>query len=80
MIYLPSGFNKLPKVSESILPNAALLGANTVKGPSPLKAPTKSAAFKAVTSVEKSLLDTAVSTIVWDEIDNVKNNAWSVFT
>ena len=57
-----SGFNKLPKVSESIFPKASLFGANTVKGPSPLRA-TKSAAFKAVTKVEKSLFD-AASTIV----------------
>ncbi len=35
-----SGFNKLPKVSESIFPKASLFGANTVKGPSPLRAPT----------------------------------------
>ena len=59
-----SGFNKLPKVSESIFPKASLFGANTVKGPSPLRAPTKSAAFKAVTKVEKSLFDAAASTIV----------------
>ena len=59
-----SGFNKFPNVSESIFENASLFGANTVNGPSPLKAPTKSAAFKAVTSVEKSLLETATSTTV----------------
>ena len=59
-----SGSNKLPRVSGSILENASLFGANTVNGPSPLRAPTKSAAFKAVTSVEKSLLGTATSTIV----------------
>ena len=52
-----SGFNKSPKVPASILENASLLGANTVNGPSPLSAPTKSAAFKAVTRVEKSLLE-----------------------
>ena len=52
------------KVSESILAKASLFGANTVNGPSPLSAPTKSAAFKAVTKVEKSLLETAASTTV----------------
>ena len=41
-----SGFNKFPNVSESIFENASLLGAKTVNGPSPLRAPTKSAAFK----------------------------------
>jgi hypothetical protein len=41
-----------------------LFGAKTVNGPSPESAPTKSAAFNAVTKVEKSLFDTAASTIV----------------
>ncbi len=59
-----SGFNKFPKVPASILENASLFGAKTVNGPSPDSAPTKSAAFKAVTKVEKSLFDTAASTIV----------------
>ena len=61
-----SGFKRLPKVSESIFENAALFGANTVNGPSPESASTKSAAFNAVTKVEKSLFDTAASTIVWE--------------
>jgi hypothetical protein len=59
-----SGFKRFPKVSESILANASLFGANTVNGPSPESAPTKSADFNAVTNVEKSLFDTAASTIV----------------
>ncbi|GIR72659.1 MAG: hypothetical protein CM15mP75_1710 [Flammeovirgaceae bacterium] len=42
-----SGFNKFPNVSESIFENASLFGAKTVKGPSPLKAPTSHPAFKA---------------------------------
>ena len=58
------GFNKFPKVSESIFENAALFGAKTVNGPSLDSAPTKSAAFNAVTKVEKSLFDSAASTIV----------------
>ena len=70
-----SGLSKPVKVSESILAKASLFGANTVNGPSPLSAPTKSAAFKAVTKVEKSLLETAASTIVWAETDIETNKA-----
>ena len=60
--------SKEPSVSASILAKASFVGAKTVKGPAPCKALTRSAAFKAVTKVEKSLLPTATSTIVLDAI------------
>jgi hypothetical protein len=50
-------------VLESILAKAAF-GTKTVNGPSACKAPTKPAAFNAVTKVEKSSFPTATSTIV----------------
>ena len=53
------------KVASSILSNAALVGANTVKvAEVSLSVVTKSAAVRAVTRVEKSSLDAAISTIV----------------
>jgi hypothetical protein len=56
--------------SESTFPsgsfaNASLVGANTVNGPSPESVSTSPAAFTAATSVEKSGLPAATSTIVF---------------
>merc|ERR1712032_1448832 len=53
---LLSGSNKLSSVALGSLANAALDGAKTVKGPLPCSAATRSPAFSAVTSVDKSLL------------------------
>ena len=47
-----------------ILAKAALFGAKTVNGPSPLRVSTNAAAPRAVTRVDKSGLDFANSTIV----------------
>jgi hypothetical protein len=46
--------------------NAASTGANTVKGPSPFKTSTKSAAATAVTNVSNDPAATAVSTISFE--------------
>ena len=51
-------------MSAGILANASLLGAKTVKGPSPLRVSTNPAAVTAVTRVDKSGVATAASTMV----------------
>merc|ERR1719440_1585386 len=58
-----SGFNNLPSSALGILPNAALVGAKTVKGPSPRRAETRLAAVRAVTSVDRSPVLCASSTM-----------------
>merc|ERR1719362_1788875 len=57
------GSNKLPSVALGSLANAALDGAKTVKGPLPCSAATRPPAFSAVTSVDRSLLPSASSTM-----------------
>merc|ERR1719183_2176288 len=57
------GSNKLSSVSLGSLANAALDGANTVKGPLPCSAATRPPACSAITSVDRSLLPWASSTI-----------------
>src|SRR4051794_10254334 len=47
------------------LANASLVGANTVNGPLPASVSARPAAFTALTSVEKSGLADATSTIDW---------------
>ena len=47
-----------------MFPNAALLGANTVKVPSPLRVSTSPAAFTAVTRVDKLFVAIAAPAIV----------------
>ena len=54
---------KHSKLCAKYLVKAELVGANTVKGPSPFKASTNPAAFTAATKVEKSLLEAAIPTI-----------------
>ena len=50
------GSNKLARVALGSLANAALDGANTVKGPLPCRAVTKSPALSAATSVDRPLV------------------------
>merc|ERR1719331_1577172 len=57
------GSNKLSSIALGSLANAALDGAKTVKGPLPCSAATRSPAFSAVTSVDRSLLPWASSTM-----------------
>jgi hypothetical protein len=61
LIFQDSGFNKPSTVPAGSLSNAALFGANTVKGPSLLKA--NPAALTAATSVEKSAFPAATPTM-----------------
>ena len=70
--------NKAATVSSGNLPKASSVGANTVKGPSPLRVSTKSAASSAATSVVRSSLPAAISAIGWlaseasdDRVDDV---------
>ncbi len=58
------GRRRSSRTSSGRLAKASLVGAKTVKGPSPERAPTKSAAARAVTKVEKSSFSTAISTMV----------------
>ena len=59
-----SGSNRLSTVPFGNLSKAALVGANTVNGPSLLSVSTKPAALTAATNVLKSLFPAATPTIV----------------
>src|SRR6476661_11291195 len=59
-----SGFNRLSTVPAGSLAKAALVGANTVKGPGPCSVSTRPAAFTAATSVVWSAELTAFWTMV----------------
>src|ERR1700712_1648368 len=59
-----SGFRSVSTVPAGSFANAALVGANTVKGPGPDKVSTRPAALTAATSVVWSFELTALSTIV----------------
>ena len=59
-----SGLRRVSTVPFGSFANAALVGANTVNGPSPLKVSTRPAAVTAATSVEKSSLPAAMPTMV----------------
>ncbi len=58
-----SGLSRVSTVPAGSLANAASVGANTVNGPSPFKASTRSAALSAAASVLKVPAATAVSTM-----------------
>ena len=60
-----SGFSRSSTVPGGSLANASFVGAKTVKGPSPESVSANPAAWTAVTSVEKSSLAAAMSTIDW---------------
>src|SRR3954451_9423807 len=59
-----SGSSSESSVAFGILAKAAFVGANTVNGPGPESVSVRPAAFTAVTSVEKSGFDAAMSTTV----------------
>merc|ERR1719478_838515 len=59
-----SGLSRFVRVPLGRAANASFVGANTVKGPLPENVSTSPAALTAVTSVERSGVATAVSTIV----------------
>merc|ERR1719237_1035496 len=61
-----SGSNRLCNVALGSLAKASLVGANTVNGPSPSRAVTSLPAVRAVTSVERSLVLAASSTMLFD--------------
>ncbi len=65
-VFLFSGFTRVATVPAGSTSKAALVGANTVKGPAEAKVETRSAAFTAATKVVWSLLFTAFSTIFFD--------------
>jgi hypothetical protein len=66
-----SAFKRPSTVPEGNFSNAALVGANTVKGPALLKASTKPPALTAVTKVVWSLLPTATCTILGVEVSSL---------
>merc|ERR1719461_390596 len=56
-----SGFNKVGMVSAGSLANASLVGANTVKSPSPLSVSAKPAALTAANKVDRAGVSAAVA-------------------
>jgi hypothetical protein len=62
-LLLVFGLEQIFTVPPGSLANASSVGANTVKGPGPLRVSTRPAALTAVTSVLNELAATAVSTI-----------------
>ena len=60
-----SGFNKVGMVPSGSLANASLVGAKTVKSPSPLRVPAKPAAFTAAKRVDRAGVAAAVPAIVF---------------
>ena len=65
-VALLSGFTRVSTVPAGSLPNAALVGANTVNGPLLCRVSTRPAAFTAATSVVWSLELTAFSTMFFE--------------
>ena len=65
-VALFSGFTRVSTVPAGSLPNAALVGANTVNGPLLCSVSTRPAAFTAATSVVWSFELTAFSTMFFE--------------
>jgi hypothetical protein len=63
---LVSAFSRVSTVPLGSMAKAALVGANTVNGPSPCRVGTRPAAFTAATRVVWSFEATALSTMVFD--------------
>ena len=68
-VALFSGFNNVGMVPSGSFANASLVGAKTVKSPSPLSVPAKSAAFTAANRVDKEGSPAAVAAIDFKAVD-----------